>query len=159
MVEAVKPLIKKIPNLKVIFAGTGYRFDFTKQLARKLKLDKYIDFVGYRKDVDKLYNISDVLVSASEREGLPVSIIEAMASGLSVICPRIRGHVDLITQDRNGLLYPAHDAEEFRKAILKIFEDVDLRKKMSQSNIEDVARYSLNQAIENMKIIYEKLDV
>lgn len=157
IVNAIKPLVKTIPNLKLVFAGTGYRFEATKALVKKLNLANTVQFVGYRNDVEKFYQLSDLTLSASRREGLPLNLVEAMATGLPVICTKTRGHVDIVTNRRNGLLFSVNDADELRQSLVEIYENSGLRRNMTESNSEDVSRYSVEQAVENMKNIYEKL--
>lgn len=154
IVGAIKPLLKTIPNLKVVFAGTGYRLEATKALVKRLNLANTVKLVGYRNDVEKFYQLSDLTLSASRREGMGLNLVEAMATGLPVVCTKIRGHVDVVTDKRNGLLYRVDDASELRQWIVEIYENPELRRHMAKSNLGDASRYSVEQALENMKEIY-----
>ena len=157
IVNALPRLVQKYPDLRVIFAGTGQGLESTKKLVKKLGLNDNVMFLGYRKDVDKLFRASDVSISASFQEGLPINAIESMASGLPVVCARIRGNVDIVTEGRNGLLYDVTDDQGFVGAIDALIADKTARKDMAVNNPGDVVKYSLDQATEHAASIYRSL--
>jgi len=156
MINILPELIKKIPNLKLVFAGVGYRMEPCQRLVNDLGVQKHVDFLGYRQDVDKLYQLSDILVSFSRREGLPINILEGMATGLPVVCTSVRGHVDVIKHGLNGFLYDCSDQGAFIKNVLRLFSDKKLIKSIKGHNLEDVKKYSVDNAIKTMKKIYKK---
>lgn len=72
---------------------------------------------GYRTDVADFYKMADVFLFPSFREGLPVSVMEAMASGLPVIATKIRGSSDIVKDKQNGILLQPNDVKKFANAI------------------------------------------
>ena len=68
-------------------------------------------FMGYRRDIDKLVGLSDVMISASKREGLLVRIMEAMGTGKPIVCTNVRGNNDLVVPNMNGYLCEIDDFE------------------------------------------------
>lgn len=85
-------------NLYYIIAGEGNRKEDLLKLIKSHELSKKVKLLGYRKDVISLYKISDLFIHPSLREGLPVAVMEALASGLPVIASKIRGNSDLISE-------------------------------------------------------------
>lgn len=154
LLNQMADLRKEMPNLKVLLAGTGKLVEETKALAKQLGLDDCINFLGYCRNIDELCAMSDILVSVSRREGLPISIIEGMASGLPVVCSQIRGHVDVIKNGQNGFLYAVDDAGAFKQGVMNLYSDLSLRSKISDNNLEDVKKFSLENALLNMEKIY-----
>ncbi len=154
LINALPIITKQIKNFKVIFAGTGTEFDKCTALVDDLGLKRSVAFFGYRKDIENLYAISDVLVSASNREGLPVNTLEAMATGLPVVCTRIRGHVDVIKDGVNGYLYAPGDQTTFIKKLQYLFSDKKLIKDIGSRNLEYVKKYSVDNAVKKMGEIY-----
>lgn len=70
------------------------------KLSKELNLQEKVEFLGYRQDVKEILKASDIFCFPSKQEGLPVALMEAMASGLPVICSDIRGNKDLIEDKR-----------------------------------------------------------
>ena len=125
MVRALSGLSESI---HYVIAGAGPEYDSLELLAQELGVSNRLHLLGTRDDVPRLMAASDVYVLPSLREGLNVSLMEAMASGLPVVCKRIRGNVDLINDGLNGVLVDDDDANSWAKAIALAFEldDVDV---------------------------------
>src|SRR5690606_41806809 len=87
------------------------------------------------------------------REGLSVSLLEAMASGLPVICSEIRGNSDLISNGKGGFLAKPNDVDSFADYIKKIFVNNNLISMMKEENRNKVEAYS----IENVLDMYGKI--
>ena len=156
MIQNYADLKEKIPKSKLLIVGVGDELENCKNLVRDLKLEKQILFLGYRADVDKLLKISDVLISASQREGLPVNIIEAMASGLPVVCANTRGQRDLIESGQNGYVYELGDNQAFIEDIMSLYREPELREILGKNSKEKAQKYSSEKAIESMSKIYQK---
>lgn len=156
ILHALQDINQSISNCKIIFAGRGNQLEECKRLAKEYRMDNTVSFMGYRSDVEKLYRLSDILVSASHREGLPVNILEGMASALPVVCTKVRGQVDLIQDSRNGFLYSINDTETFIYAIERLYQDEKLRQQIIKNNLEDVQAYSVEKAVSQMAQIYKQ---
>lgn len=156
-IKNIPTLKKLIPNLKLIMPGRGIQLKEMKILAVNLEVDDIICFPGYRKDINLLCALSDLYVATSRLEGLPVSVIEAMACGLPVVASDIRGQTDTVVSGRNGELYKLDDDADFAEKILKLYRNPVLRAEIRKNNIEDSKKYSVDIAVEKMAEIYEGL--
>lgn len=123
---------KELINLKLLLIGDGGLKDSLETLVKDRELSDQIIFTGYRTNVNGFLQISDVLVSASKQEGLPVNIIEAMTHGLPIVASRIRGHVDLLSEYPNGELYELGNLDSLINAI-------------NQSLTKDKKKYELSR--------------
>lgn len=157
LIQSLSKLSGKIPGIRLIFAGKGKRLDACKNLAKALRITSFISFLGYRDDIPRLCQLSDVMVSSSSREGLPLNVIEGMASGLPIVCSKIRGQTDLVCQGVNGFLYPKHDADAFVESILLLYNDAVLRQKMGAASIEEAKQYDLNSVLGQMGELYQQI--
>ena len=153
-IKNIPELKKRIPNLKVIMPGRGVQLKKMKILAVNLEVDDIIWFPGYRKDINLLCAISDLYVTTSRQEGLPISVIEAMASGLPIVASRIRGQTDAVAPERNGELYQLENDTEFVEKIVALYKNPELRAEMRKNNIEDSRKYSVDIAVKKMAEIY-----
>ncbi len=101
--ETVIRAIKDIENIHYVIAGKGKLQQHLEDIIEELCLLDRVSLLGQRKDVIELCKTADVFISSSIREGLPVSVMEAMASSLPCVVTEIRGNTDLI--DKNGGMY------------------------------------------------------
>lgn len=156
-----KVIIKAIAELKnekikYVICGQGYLENKLKKLAQEYKVSKQIVFLGYRKDILELMKVADLFAFPSFREGLSVSLMEAMASGLPVVCSHIRGNSDLIESDTGGILVKANYVKGFAKAINKVISSNHLRNKFSSNNLKSINKYTIENVISRLNKIYSK---
>lgn len=153
-IKNIPELKKQIPNLKVIMPGRGVQLKEMKILAVNLEVDDIIWFPSYRKDINLLCAISDLYVTTSRQGGLPISVIEAMASGLPIVASNIRGQTDAVVPSRNGELYQLDNNADFVEKILELYKNSEIRTEIRKNNIEDSAKYSVDIAVKKMAEIY-----
>jgi glycosyltransferase involved in cell wall biosynthesis len=103
-IRAIARLKDTIPQLFYVIVGRGSSMEALKKLSANLGVEKQVIFTGYRSDVPSFYHMADLFFFPSHREGLSVALMEAMASGLPVVCTKIRGNEDLIVHGRDGIL-------------------------------------------------------
>ncbi|MGB5268086.1 MAG: glycosyltransferase family 4 protein [Polyangiales bacterium] len=103
-------------------------------------LDSHVTFTGFRSDVPELLSLLDVFVLPSYREGLPRSILEAMAMELPVVATRIRGCREAVVDRVTGLLVPARDSRALKGAISQILSDRELAYRFGKAGRERVVR-------------------
>ena len=115
-------------SIYYVICGRGPLLDENKKLAKEISVGNRVLFVGYRTDVVDFYKMADLFLFPSYREGLPVAVMEAMASGLPVIATNIRGSRDLVCKER--LLNP-RNVNEFVYQLLRTRIITILRKFMN----------------------------
>jgi len=150
--------IAKANNKKLHFliCGEGPELGELKILAKNLHIEEQIHFLGYRTDIKELLSISDIFLFTTYQEGLPRSIMEAMAAGLPCIASKIRGNVDLIEDGKGGFLLNPDDIDGIAEKINTLAADKQLRKAMGKMNIETIKKYDVENVIKEMQKIYEK---
>ncbi len=130
-------------TIHYVIAGKGALRDKLNELARELGIGERVHLLGYREDVTELYGTADLFVHPSYREGLPVSVMEAMASGLAVVASGIRGNVDLVGSEGGILLCPT-DVDGFASAVSSLLADEVELKKMGDCNRAAAEKYSFD---------------
>lgn len=155
LINAMDILKDKYPNIKVLCIGDGtLKESLEKQIILR-NLQNNIFMLGYRLDVNKLINISDIGILLSRREGLPRNIMEFMACGRKVIATDIRGCRDLICDETIGTLVNVDDYESTAKAIEKYYILNDKSFEVS----EEIKKYDIeNVNIELLKI-YDDIEL
>lgn len=154
-------IIKALANLnnkkiQYVICGQGPLDNHLKELAKKLGIKEQVKLLGFRKDISEICKAADIFAFPSYREGLSVSLMEAMASGLPVVCSDIRGNSDLIEDGKGGYLVKPSDVEEFTRRIKNIEEDLVLRKKFGEFNENRIKQYGKENVIKIMEKIYNK---
>ncbi len=95
IIKAMREIVKYKENTKLLLIGEGSSREFLEKKISKNNLENNVFLLGYRKDVPQLLKITDLYVSTSKREGLPINLIEAMMSGLPIIATNCRGNRDV----------------------------------------------------------------
>ncbi len=145
-----KVVIKALPDLKecwYVLCGRGPLMEEHRKLAENLGVSDRLIMTGYRTDVADFYCMADVFVFPSYREGLPVALIEAVASGLPVVATKIRGSSDVVKDENNGVLVenPA-DHDEIIAAVKRAAEIT-----IGTAHIQ---RFEIKHVLEIIKYIY-----
>ncbi|PLR73527.1 glycosyltransferase family 4 protein [Bacillus sp. UMB0728] len=156
LIEAVGLLKEEIPNLKLLLVGDGDLMSLYKKKVQQFEVNDQVVFMGYRKDVAQLMTLSDIAVSSSRQEGLPVNIIEAMATGLPIIVTDCRGNRDLISNGVNGLIVGEGDVFAFAKEIKELYYSETLRKACAKKNRECIQNYAIEKIIGDLDEVYNK---
>lgn len=151
--SAVIRALSKLENKKIHYciAGEGDYRHRLEMLAMKLNVADRVHLLGYRRDVPVLCKSSDVFCLPSLREGLPVSLMEAMASGLPCVASKIRGNIDLL--ENSELIFQANDVTALCDVLRKAM-DPEISQREIYRNTETLNRFSLEAAVEAMKDIY-----
>jgi glycosyltransferase involved in cell wall biosynthesis len=144
---------KQIP-MKVYLVGSGKTHEILKQQAKVLDVQKIVEFTGYIPNIKDYLAISDVYISASHREGLPLSVLEAMASHLPIIATDAGGVRDLAQE--NGILIADNDEYALYSAMKELRDNGDLRVAKKEKSYEMVQAYSAKIMAEAYCSIYEE---
>ena len=120
---------------------------------------RFVFFHGWAPDsmVPRYYKSADICVFPSRLEGFGIVILEAMASGIPIIASNTGGIREIISNGKNGMLFKPGDADALSKAILALYQDLDLRKKISQAALKTVTEYNWENIAERYISLYKYL--
>ncbi len=130
----------RVPEATFVLAGDGPLRAALEARARDLGVAPRCVFLGHRSDVPDLLAAADLLVLPSLYEGLPLSILEAMAARRPVVATAIGGTDEAVTHERTGLLVPPRDPEALAAAIHRLRADPDLARRLAEAGRERVER-------------------
>lgn len=155
-------VIRSLPSLPstvhYYLCGCGSLDEELKELTSSLGISDRVHFLGFRSDVADFYNMADIFMFPSLQEGLPVSVMEAMANGLPVICSDIRGNADLINDGKGGYLVDSNDSVAYGEKISALISDSQLRKRMGALNEKEIQKYSQGNVLKQMAQIFNDID-
>lgn len=150
--EIVLQALNKIKDKNFIYliCGRGILKEYLERKTQELHLENKVKLLGYRSNVIEILKTADLFIFPSKREGLPVSIIEAMAARLSVIASNVRGNRDLITKEN---LFEPDDIVALTSLIEKRLEAIE-NKKLKKVTYTNLEQYSLKNVLKQMAEIY-----
>jgi len=146
------------PKARLLFVGNGYYRNIIANEVKKFKLDDSIYFLGERDDVYKILEDAHVLWMPSFREGLPLSVLEAMACGLPVIASNTGGLPEVVFDEKTGYLIDIGAFEQLAEKTIKILSDKNLAKSMGLEGRKKVEEFfSIEKTADNYLNIYKKV--
>lgn len=158
LLDALKEVHNTNQNVYLVLAGIDHCNGKMQEYAETLQLTKYVRFLGWRDDIDKLYMMSDICTASSIREGFGLNLVEAMYCKLPIVASANRGHRTIIHDGKNGFLVPLDNAEMFADRINLLIEDVDLREKFIRLNSKIIHRYDSAEIVDELvNILKENL--
>jgi colanic acid/amylovoran biosynthesis glycosyltransferase len=157
LLEAVARLQREGRNVRLTLVGDGQDRGTLEEQTRRLGIANQVVFAGWKTqgELRELYLASDVGVMSSFAEGVPVVLMEAMATGVPCVAPRINGIPELIRDGIDGLLFTASDVSELVSAIGKLMDNPGLRGRMASSSREQVAdKYDLRKNVGHLSDVF-----
>jgi len=158
--ELNNPMISPLSKcrLKCIIVGDGPEKDKLQKQVLKMGLQDKVVFTGFQSDAISYINAFDILVMASEKEGLPRVILEAMLMGKPVIACDIAGPSELIVDGETGFLVPAGQTKAIANAMLSLTKDSALRDQMGERAKERVIKnFPVEKYASSVNKIFEEL--
>jgi len=134
LIEAASKLVNQFPNLHILFVGDGELREQLIEQTHTLDIDNHIHFLGTRSDVPSILAASDLFILPSLWEGLPMALIEAMASGLPVVATDVSGTTQVMEDGKTGILVQPGQSNELELAVGKILGDPETAKKMGEAS-------------------------
>ncbi|MCI0560762.1 MAG: glycosyltransferase family 4 protein, partial [Nitrososphaera sp.] len=161
LIKAFGELVKAMRNVRLVIIGQGSPGDpenseqELKDRVRELGVTDRVSFLDYRSDIAELMSVMDVFCLTSLKEGLPISLIEAMAAGLPVVGTNVEGIRDVIVPNQDGLLVELGDIEALKNALIDLLKNPDLRDRLGQAARQKAEEtYSLKRCVHEYEALF-----
>jgi colanic acid/amylovoran biosynthesis glycosyltransferase len=164
--RAFASFLKRYPKATLTIAGDGPLLGQLQDLARELKIDNRVSFAGFvsQAQLRDVYYGSHIFLHPSEtgpdgnQEGIPNSMLEAMASGLPVFATQHGGIPEAIESGVSGVLVPEHDDSELARALLNAAQDPGFLSRIARSGTEVVRKnFDLAAQVRRLEDVYLRL--
>lgn len=155
LLEAFAMLQQRIPNMELWLLGEGELLEETTQQAAELGLQEKVRFLGSQGNIYPYLHEADVFLLPSHYEGMPMTIIEAMGTGLPIVATTVGGIPDMICHGKSGLLTDC-DPVKIADACEKLLRSEDLRRKLGQRAQKDSRRFSSQTMAEGYLEVYRR---
>lgn len=154
LIEIFSECLKENKILKLYLVGEGELKSQIEKIVKKLKIEKNIEFLGSLPECYEIMNKADIFVLPSKWEGVPMTIIEAMGTGLPVIASNVGGVSNMINHEKDGFI--ANNAKDFEKYISTLCKDKVLRERIGKQAIEKSKKFSSKEMAKKYIKIYNE---
>lgn len=167
LIEATGELISEFPNLHVVVIGSQLTTDpepFQIKLNQRIKtlgLEKHVTLTGERQDIPELLGLLDIFILPTfSHEGLPRSIVEAMAMSLPIIATDVRGCREAVVNKKNGFIVPPQNSSKLGEALRMLLSNPQLRQNYGKASRERVeAQYNEEFVFKRLTQHYKELGI
>lgn len=158
LIEAFALTLREYPHMQLWLAGDGSLRPAIEQTVKEKGLESQVVFLGIRDNVPELLRQCDMLVLSSDWEGMPITVLEAMAAARPVVATAVGGVPELVDDGVNGLLVPPGDAEVLAQGIVKLARDPALRYKMGMAGRRKALdRFDIAHTAREYEMLYLRL--
>ncbi|WP_339244666.1 glycosyltransferase [Paenibacillus sp. FSL R10-2796] len=154
LIEAFYEVSKIKTNCKLILIGDGELRAEIEERVKHLGLSEKVQFTGNVLDIPQKLANADVFILSSHYEGLPLTILEAMAAGLPVISTAVGGVPDVVKE--NGLLVEPNISIKLTEAMIKLANNEKLREKMGKIALKEVRKFDISEVTLQYELLYKK---
>lgn len=153
--RAMPRVLSQVPNARVVIVGDGELAGELREEARELGVAERVIFAGEQSRPEDFLAVADVYLLTSHVEGLPLSVLEAMASGLPVISTNVGGMPDLVKE--NGTLIGDDDMDALAREMIRFAKDGALRERCGRESLKMVKEYAADRCAKAYLEIYNNI--
>ncbi len=158
LVTAFAQISSEVPDATLLLLGDGPERPTVERLIREFNLGDRVRCPGFKRDVYTYLRCAHAFVLCSELEGAPLSILEAMSSGLPVVATEVGGIPELITDGKNGLLVPFGDIDALANKLYAVLTDDVLAQSLGEQARKSIlANHTAEQVIPRYEEVYETI--
>jgi glycosyltransferase involved in cell wall biosynthesis len=159
LISAFAKVLKVVPGAKLVIAGSGREKDDLSRQIQSLNITNSVFMVGRltKEKVAQLMAAANVFVLPSKMESFGLTLLEASAAGVPVVCSNAGGIPEVFQDGFNALLYPPGDDNAMAKAIICLIQDKELAKKISANAMETASKYTWKMTAERTLQVYEEV--
>ncbi len=151
LISAAKWVIDKKPDTYFFIAGEGkLKSELQKQI-KDFGIEKNFHLLGFHSNVSELLNAADLFVLPSLYEGMPNSLMEALAHGIPSISTRVNGVEELMIDGEHGYIVKSGDANALEEAIIKCIDDSDIKHKGTKGAQHVISTFSIEKMVQKLE--------
>lgn len=158
LIEAFALALRECPKMRLWLVGDGELRPAVEKLVAEKGLQPQVSFLGIRTDVAELLSRCDIFVLSSDWEGMPLTVLEAMAASRAVISTSAGGVPELVEDGVNGILVPLGDAEALAQAFLRLADEPELCRRMGREGQKRAReRFDITRCTREYEALYLNL--
>ena len=157
ILQAAYFLVRKYPQMRFVFVGSGKHLEQMRDLARDSKLEEYVVFAGEQENLVDFYSIFDIFVFPSLWEGMPYVLLEAMASRLPIICSRLPNLLEVVKSDYSAFTINPRDMDDLFRKISAMYQSKELREELAQNAMIESTQYDVSETVPKIEHVYNEV--
>jgi glycosyltransferase involved in cell wall biosynthesis len=157
LLRAAAQVRQAVPSVRFVLVGQGPLEAETRRLAGELGLEGTVVFAGFRTDAARLMAAFDAFALASTYEGLPIALVEAMATGCPAVATRVGGVPEVVADGVQGILVPSRDPAALADGLERLLGDRALRAEMGAAAAARAKDFDIRKAVRRMEQVYARL--
>lgn len=158
LLDAFSIILNAISNAKLLVIGDGELREDLVAYTRMKGIQERVLFLGNRRDIPELLRLMNVFVLCSISEGLPITLLEAMAAGLPVVATDVGGNREVVIDRKSGFLVPPKDPQRLAEAIATILKDKKMARRFGENGIIRCKElFSLDGMVKKYSELYESV--
>ena len=158
LVAAAPSILKKYPQVRFLFVGEGPRRNLIEEEIRQNQMGPFFLMTGHRDDIPEILSITDIGLIASEAEGVPQFLLQAMAMAKPMVATQVGGIPGIMESGINGLLIPPENPQALAEAVIRLLDDKACAARMGQKARELITgKYTAGQMAEQVYQVYLKM--
>lgn len=157
LLQAFELLAPRIPRLTLLLVGGGGEEERVRRLVAEMDLGKQVIFTGFLENSVRIYPALNLYVATSLKEGLPLSLVEAMGASLPVVATDVPGHRDVVVHGETGLLVPPEEPAALADAIASLLADPERRRRMGEAGRRRVLKeFGVEAMVDGTAEVYRR---
>lgn len=157
-IQSIPEVLRKHPQTRFLIIGVGEDEQKLRRLVSENKIDDFVFFMGYRKDIQNLISQLDLVVLSSLWEGLPLTPIETFSVGKTIVATAVDGTKEIIEDNRNGLLIEPGNSGEIAEKVNWMIEHPSEKINMEKAALEKYyTQFSFDKFVQNYIDYYERM--
>ena len=158
LLEAFSMIRQRSGRTHLVIVGDGPLREKLESEAQRLGIAENVVFLGNRRDVPELMSTFNLFALSSLDEGLSLTLLEAMSSGLPIVATEVGGNPEVVIHGETGFVVPSQNPIAFAQACVKLLSDDNLAREMGRRGLERVRKfYSLDKMTRRYEQVYERL--
>jgi glycosyltransferase involved in cell wall biosynthesis len=157
LIDAMAEVLKQRSDVNLLIVGEGAERTNIEKLCKSYQIFDNVIFAGFRKDVSTLFAMSDMFVMTSLSEGTPLSLLEAMNTGLPIVSFPAGGVKEILVNEKNGIVVPMKDVKQLSEKILWLLDSPDVCQKLGKQAKIDCKNYDISVSVQKITNIYKSV--
>lgn len=157
LLQAFEEIVKRRQNTFLFLVGEGSLKNQLKTYAETANVSKEVCFLGTQHNIPNWLQMFDVFVLPSFTEGMPIALLEAMAAGKAIIASDIPAIREIVEDGKEAFLFNPYNPKQLKDAILKLYDDPKLRRRLGENAKKKAKRYDVNEVFPKILQAYREI--